>query len=283
MATVPLPITTRRRWRVLAFRLAAVLVGLLPLLACELAFRWLDWGRPNLHEDPFVGFSATRPLFVLDPTRTRFEIAPSRRLFFQPDSFAAVKSPREFRIFCLGGSTVQGRPFSIETSFTTWLELSLQAADPSRSWEVVNCGGVSYASYRLAPIVEELLQHKPDLFILCTGHNEFLEDRTYAAIKRTPAAVRLPLEWLSRLRTFVLAREAVLRLADQEPDPDAATRPVLPKEVDTILDYRGGLRSYHRDDRWREGVIAHFEFNLRRMIELAPVRGRAGDPGQPGL
>ena len=63
----------------------------------------------------------------------------------------------------LGGSTVQGRPFSIETAFSTWLELSLTAADPSRIWQVVNCGGVSYASYRLAPIVDESSCYKPDL------------------------------------------------------------------------------------------------------------------------
>ncbi len=63
----------------------------------------------------------------------------------------------------LGGSTVQGHPFSVETSFTTWLELSLKAADPSRHWRVVNCAGVSYATYREAIVVKELLGYKPDL------------------------------------------------------------------------------------------------------------------------
>ena len=31
------------------------------------------------------------------------------------------------------------------------LELSLRAARPEREWDVINCGGVSYASYRLVP------------------------------------------------------------------------------------------------------------------------------------
>ena len=94
----------------------------------------------------------------------------------------ANKSRDEFRIFCLGGSTVQGRPYANETSFTTWLELSLQAADPRRQWQVVNCGGVSYASYRLLPIMKETLQYEPDLYIIYTGQNEFLEERTYGEI-----------------------------------------------------------------------------------------------------
>ena len=95
--------------------------------------------------------------------------------------------------YCLGGSTVQGRPYAIETSFTTWLELNLRTADPRYQWEVVNCGGVSYASYRLVPILRELLAYEPDLFIICTGHNEFLEDRTYASVKaRSGVRIRLP-------------------------------------------------------------------------------------------
>ena len=46
----------------------------------------------------------------------RFEIPPSRQDFFRPDYFDAQKSPSEYRVFCLGESTVQGNPFTIETS-----------------------------------------------------------------------------------------------------------------------------------------------------------------------
>ena len=44
---------------------------------------------------------------------------------------------------------------------------------------MINCGGVSYASYRLGPILDEVLGYEPDLIMLYTGHNEFLEARTY--------------------------------------------------------------------------------------------------------
>ncbi|MEX0676367.1 MAG: hypothetical protein WD063_04790, partial [Pirellulales bacterium] len=146
----PRPMSRRRRW---VFRCLAVLVGLSPLVACEGFCAVFDWGRPGLHDDPFVGFRSVVPLFVLNEDQTRYEIPKARQAYFRPDSFAAKKAPDEFRIFCLGESTVQGNPFTIETSFTTWLEISLRAADASRSWEVVNCGGISYASYRLVPIL----------------------------------------------------------------------------------------------------------------------------------
>jgi lysophospholipase L1-like esterase len=255
------------------FRLAAVLVGLLPFLLAEAAFTILDWGRPDYSEDPFVGFRAVRPLFVLSDDARRYKIAPSRLDYFRPESFARRKAPGEFRVFCLGGSTVQGRPFGIETSFTTWLEISLQAADPTRKWEVVNCGGISYASYRLVPILEEVLGYEPDLVIVYTGHNEFLEDRTYRHVKHMPGIVAWPCELLLRTRTYALLRKGYERLTGRQSEQAAEGRPILKAEVDAILDYQGGLEQYHHDQSWRRDVVAHFRYNLRRMVEMARGRG----------
>jgi lysophospholipase L1-like esterase len=249
-----------------------VLIGLSPFVACEAVLRAFDWQRPDLHDDPFVGFSRLNPLFVLNPERTRYEIPPAHYKFFAPESFDAVKPPGEFRVFCLGASTTQGRPFSRETSYTTWLELSLRAADPSHPWRVINCGGVSYASYRLVEVLREVLAYKPDLLIVDMGHNEFLEDRTYSHIKSVPRLLRRPLELAARLRTLSLLRtvaEALARRFRGAEVPAAPPRPMLGPEVEAKLDYRGGLASYHHDDAWRAGVIAHFEFNLRRMVRIA--------------
>src|SRR6185369_13892670 len=274
--TSPVSQSRRKRW---GFRLAAVTVGLLPLVVCEGAFRLLDWGRPSRFDDPFVGFSAVHPLFVHSDDRTRYEIAKGRLTHFRPESFAAVKAANEIRIFVLGGSTVQGRPYSIETSFTTWLELSLQAADPSRKFEVVNCGGVSYATYRLVPILEEVLAYQPDLIVFYEGHNEFLEDRTYERIKHTPSFISWPHAQLSRLRTYTLLRAALVSpplskggpggVTPQTNTDSSGTKPTLAPEVNARLDWRGGMENYHRDETWRHDVIAHFEFNLRRAVTIA--------------
>lgn len=259
----------RSRGRTWLFRAAAVLLGLSAFAVAEGVCRVFDWGRPTRYDDPFVGFSEIHPLFELDETGTEYRIPESRLKFFAPESFAANKGERTFRIFCLGGSTVQGRPYSKETSFTTWLELGLHHADPRFEWEVINCGGISYASYRLVPILEECLRYEPDLFIICTGHNEFLEDRSYEHIKGASPLISGPLRFASRLRTFALLREAVSRLTGQGPEPEAKGRPVLAAETDPMLDYNDSLKAYSRDDAWQEGVVEHFEFNLRRMVDLA--------------
>ncbi|HEY2415964.1 MAG TPA: tetratricopeptide repeat protein [Pirellulaceae bacterium] len=250
------------------FRAGAVLLGLLPLVLCEFALRGLGLGKPQDANDPFVGFSDIHPLFVLNEESGRYEIPKARQTHFQPESFPAKKAPNEFRIFVLGGSTVQGRPWSIESSFTTWLELHLNAADASRHYEVVNCGGVSYATYRLIPILQEVLHYQPDLVIFCEGHNEFLEDRSYAPIKARPAAVSWAIRRVSRLHTYNLLRQSVLSAtaaAASSKEPPV----VLGPEVDARLDWKGGMAEYHRDDQWQTDVIRHFESSLCRIVQIA--------------
>lgn len=62
----------------------------------------------------------------------------------------------------------------------------LPVADEHTVWEVINAGGVSYASYRVAALMEELTQYQPDLFVIFSAHNEFLERRTYAGMFSQP-------------------------------------------------------------------------------------------------
>ncbi|MEZ6065436.1 MAG: SGNH/GDSL hydrolase family protein [Planctomycetaceae bacterium] len=254
----------RRNW---LFRVAAMAIPFLLFAGFEGVCHVAGWGAPQLADDPFVGFTAVHPLFEHRPLERRWRIAPARRPFFADDSFADPKPADGFRIFCLGGSTVQGRPWSVPTAFTTWLRLALQQAEPTRQWEVVNCGGVSYASYRLVPILTEVLRHQPDLIILCTGHNEFLEDRTYAHIKEPHRLLTEGYDFAREWRSYQLVRRLMNGPANGAIDLEQ--RPILSIETDPILDYHDSLAAYHWDDGWQAGVEAHFEFNVARMVELA--------------
>lgn len=255
----PVSLPTRRKR---LFRLGAIVLGCFSVVAIEIVLRLVGVAPFVPPADPMVGFSDVQPLFKINPTGDRYEIPKSRQAFFQPDSFGATKGSNEFRVFCLGGSTVQGRPYSIETSFTAWLELSLRAADASKKWEVINCGGVSYASYRLVPIMIETIDYQPDLFLVYTGHNEFLESRSYPEIKRQSRWKRNLINTVSQSRLYGL----ISRLRPTIPPRERIN---LKSEVDALLDYQGGLAKYHRDDVWRDGVIYEYEQNVRRLIEIA--------------
>jgi len=260
----------RLRW--VAFRLAALGVVLLPLVLLEVALRLFVAPPPVELGDPYVSFSGVSRLFVLDGDGRRYVTSESRLQGFRRQWFGARKQPGALRIFCLGGSTVQGRPYSVETSFTSWLELDLEAAMPGADHEVVNCGGISYASYRLVPILREVLEYEPDLVVIYMGHNEFLEDRTYAVLKRMPRRVLALHRVLLHLRSYSLASHYLRRRQEAETGAGSG-KTVLGEKVKTKLDFENGLASYHRDEQWRQGVIEHFRHNVETMVRLCRAAG----------
>lgn len=259
----------RNRPRFILFRFAALLIVLLSLILLELILRLFVPAPATNMDDPYISFAGLRPLYVLDSTGSRFETSRQRLAAFRPQSFAAEKLSNSFRIFCLGGSTVQGRPYSVETSFTTWLKFNLRAANPDIDYEVINCGGISYASYRLVPIMAELLTHKPDLFIIYTGHNEFLEDRTYKRLKKIPRPLLRLHHVLLNLRSYSLANSCLSRRSSKTD----SSKTVLPVEAQAILDFEDGLEAYHRDLAWRQDTIEHFHHNLETMVRMSHDAG----------
>ncbi len=119
----------------------------------EAGLRVAGWpDRPVQDQDPFVGFSALQPLFVVKDGIA--SVPPSKLRFFNVASFRAQKPPDTFRVFCFGGSTTYGHPFDGRTAFPRWLQDLLKAALPEKTPEVINAGGISYASYRIVPLVQ---------------------------------------------------------------------------------------------------------------------------------
>jgi len=117
------------------------------------------------------------------------------------------------------------------------------------------------------------MDHAPDLFIIYTGHNEFLEDRTYGRIKQIPRSLFRAHQHLLKLRSYALAHQFLYPRLAKSDDVEPTPRSTLPTEVKTKLDTRKGPESYHRDLVWRRGTIAHFRRNLGIMVQMAQNAG----------
>lgn len=225
---------------------------------------WFAGVKPVLYaEDPFLGFAGSSPLFVKSRDGAELETAPNKLRWFNAQRFAARKAAGSRRVFCLGGSTTYGHPYEDSLSFGGMLRELLPAADPAHRYEVINAGGISYASYRVARLMEELAQYEPDLFIVYSGHNEFLERRTYG--ERIDAQPALHDSVLSRSRVYTVVRNLLGRDGAAPRKGEA----VLDEEVKAILDASVGPKDYTRDDEWQAGVLAHYRFNLERMAVIA--------------
>jgi len=224
-----------------------------------------------LTEDPFVGFAENVPQFVpgTRPDGTPIlRTARNKRSLFNYQEFPREKRPDSYRIFCMGGSTTYGRPYFDEVSFCGWLRAYLQAADPSRNWEVINAGGVSFASYRVTRLMSELGQYQPDLFIVYSGQNEFLEQRSYGGLIDQP-------DWLINLNASLSGTRVYTAMTHliEAVQPDsiarAQARSQLNGEVDEILNHTIGPQSYQRDDTLKQHILTHYRLNLLRMVKLA--------------
>ena len=261
------------RSRGIWLRLGAVFAGLLPCLVLEAGLRIFDVGRPANYPDPGSGFSSHFPLF--ERQGAVYRTSRARVPLVAPQEFPVEKPRNGFRIFCFGGSTVYGHPYLGDTAFPKWLELELAGSGPARSWQVINCGGVSYASYRIAPLAKEVLQYQPDLIILATGHNEFLEDRTYQTLKSRSATRTWLLGKAGSLRMVSLARHWLAGKPSGAGPLEAASDggAELGSGVNTKLDEVSGYASYHRDDVWRKGVITQFDDSVRSIVDRCRAAG----------
>ncbi len=237
-----------------------IFFGLMELILAALGVRVFR----EVH-DPFLDFEPGIRLFLRHGNV--FETNPIKRTYFNAQSFSAQKDAKTFRIFCLGGSTTYGRPYSDTQSYPRMLRDLLADLAPEHRWEVVNCGGISYSSYRLAALMDELREYSPDLIVFYEGHNEFLEERTYRDIRQRSAFTNGALSVVSQLRLTTLLHRVLM--------PSQATnrRSRLKGEVDVILDHTYGPESYHRNAKHRQKVLDHFEQSVERLCEISRSAG----------
>lgn len=274
-AETPSPGRRRRRLPVWKKGLFALLVTTVFFVVMELLLAALGVKPVTFSEDPFVGFTSRSPLFdevTGDDGEARYRTVPKKLAWFNEQEFPLAKKADDYRIFCVGGSTTYGRPYNDITSFSGWMREYLNAADSSHSWQVINAGGISYASYRVASLMEELINYQPDLFVIYCGQNEFLERRTYGDLMETPEFVRDTAAVLGRSRVYTTVRRLMNRSGSSAAGGESATDK-LPEEVEAILDDSVGPDDYQRDEELQHQVIQHYRFNLVRMIEIARSAG----------
>src|SRR5262245_61217425 len=123
--------------------LRSVAVCALLLVAFEVAARHFGWLDPTERADPYMGFPGTSPLYRVerpDDGSEVFHRSPNKDKYREA-TFDARKPPREFRVFCVGGSSVRSEAFlSPDASFPHLLELYLAGLLADREPRVINAG-----------------------------------------------------------------------------------------------------------------------------------------------
>ncbi len=193
------------------FTLLALLIPALFLSLLEVGLRWAHFGSE--YDLVYRRILAGEPYYVLNRHVARRYFSFSDVAI--PDARDAVfrvhKRPNGLRIFCLGGSTTAGFPYTYNATFPSLLQDRLEALFPDRDVEVVNVGISAINSYSVLDFVRELVRYEPDAFVIYMGHNEFYGALGVASSQSLGKSRWLKLAFLrlEKLKVFQLVRWGV--------------------------------------------------------------------------
>jgi len=181
------------------------------------------------------------------------------------DDFTVRKGQNSLRIFVLGESTSAGFPYQYNLTPSHLLQKQLESIFPGRNIEIVNASLTATNSYTVLEFISELVDYKPDVFVVYSGQNEF-----YGALG-VGSTISLGHErWLIRayqkfrsFKTFILLENAVEDLwfwiNGQNVAPERGTL-MQQMTKERAIPYQGDL--------YRKATDA-FERNLKAAIEIA--------------
>lgn len=254
-----------RRLRARLFAgLGAVAVSALALVALELGLRASGLGAPP------PGFeSRLKYQRVYLPTFEPGSLADGRAVLHSVDPrlpfqwIAAEKPANTVRVFCFGGSATAGLGFSPRASYPSYLEGLLREAWPERRVEVINLGMVALPSRGVARLVEEACaQYEPDLLVVYSGNNEYLEEHSKAYFRATAS-------WSAKFRKGLESTYlcGLLRGHGSDERPVISTRALAAN--DRRVNHREMLSKVHLTLEEDERILDAYEANLRSMASSA--------------
>jgi tetratricopeptide (TPR) repeat protein len=151
------------------FYAVVVMLPILFLVILEIVLRTINYGN---NYDQWVNVGEGK--YVLNSNISKKYFAGSD---FHPsaseDEFDIHKKANAFRIFVLGESSAEGFPFGPMGSFSRYIRKRLELVYPNTSIEVINLGMSAISSYTLLDLLPGVLDQKPDLILIYTGHNEY--------------------------------------------------------------------------------------------------------------
>lgn len=180
-------------------------------------------------------------------------------------AFAVQKPPELVRVVCLGGSAMRGLGYSPNASIPGYLERGLNACAPAgRRFEVLNWAVVGISSRQVRDMCADAVAlHSPDLVVVCTGNNEFLElhARKYRELGET--GLGGVLSRVQGLRSFHLLSLLLPRQAPIGPSAEEEIRLTASEFVERVEITEPEVRA----------VLAEYRSNLEETASICRTAG----------
>jgi tetratricopeptide (TPR) repeat protein len=244
-----------------------LLMAASPILAGEGFLRLTD---ARLADDPYLNFGQVDSFFVTKELNGEpyYQVA-NREVYRERNTMFPLRKPANaFRVFCLGGSASAGWPHPADEIYSAYLRNALQRTYPDRVIEVINVSAHAYAAYRVRLIFQQIIHFDPDLIIIYSGNNEFIEKRVYSEHESwvSPAMTALDhLYLVRRIKGSSLGR----RLWPENTLLPEERQHVAYEQWSKIEQLALDLR--RKPDQY-EKVKEHYRFSIQSMVSAARER-----------
>ncbi|MHB8809870.1 MAG: tetratricopeptide repeat protein, partial [Desulfobulbaceae bacterium] len=182
--------------------------------------------------------------------------------FINWQSFRQDKGVETFRIFVIGDSAAYGWPYVDKFGFTGHLRRAFEAVLPGRV-EIINVAGMSYGSHRVLDVLRDVLLHAPDLVIVYSGNNEYVERNVLPDAVRVDGFLAKMGGVLGRTDTYRAVRLGLFRAA-----PGVFAGPRLPDITDIRSKPELERGSLGRSAPIDTEVLGNFRANLGKIKEM---------------
>ena len=243
------------------FYLLLVLIPILFFVLLEIGLRLFAYGTNNRQ---WVEVTEGKLMLNPDIARRYFFTTHNIPISIQ-DVFDKTKKPNAFRVFILGESSVAGYPYLPIGSFSRLLQRRLELLYPNSKIEVVNIGMTAVNSYALRDMFVGVLEQKPDLILIYSGHNEYygaLGIGSMESLGTNRAIVNLTL-YLNKFKTVELLRNVIkaaskLFSGKEDGKHDGTLMSRIAK--DQFINYDS--------EKFYKG-LSQYENNMRDILEMA--------------
>jgi tetratricopeptide (TPR) repeat protein len=251
------PSPSWRRWLLIAA--TAVVVPVLLIVITEIGLRAVGVGTPT-------------GVMVRCTDQGRASYCDNQAFaapFFPPGTYRvprpyvipATKARGTFRIFVLGESVAWGDP-DPTYGFARYLEVMLRERYPRVKFEVINASITAINSHVLLPMVKDLTQYQPDLFVIYAGNTEVVGPFGPGTVL-TPWDLSLP-----AIRTRIAFNST--RLGQLVAKAGSGSQKNAPewRGMEMFLD-----RQFRADAPQLKPVYENFAANLRDVVAVARRAG----------
>ena len=247
------------------YKTIAILLPFVLLVLIEGGLRLFGYGH-NLNL--FIENPENHDFWVMNSHASEKYFTDSRNAttgFFE--SFQKKKTPNTFRIFVLGESTTTGFPYLHNGSFHRWLKYRLMQTFPETNFEIINVSLVAVNSYTVLGFGQEIIDYKPDVVMIYTGHNEYygaLGIGSTSNVGNNPLAIKLFLK-LKNFRLVQLLNRMISSMRKSAPEKNAKS------DRNLMIKMAADQHIVYQSDKYEKG-IRQFESNMSELCELLSKR-----------